>query len=109
MNWRVYQRIFELASVVTMMAGIFLMWMQKDPQHYLVYGGFVLLATGKLTEALNLNDPNFKIIKVMACFCIYLLVILNMLYNVRSITYVLIPLGVYYALHYRWMFQHRKV
>ncbi len=108
MNWRVYQRIFELAAVFSMMAGIFFMWMQKDPQHYLIYGGFVLLATGKLTEALNLIDPNFRIMKVMACFCIYLLVILNMLYSVRSITYILIPLAVYYALHYRWMFQQKK-
>lgn len=108
MNWRVYQRIYELLAVLAMMGGIVMMWMQKDPQHYLIYGGFVLLATGKLTEALNLSDPNFKIIKVVACFSIYLLVILNLFYHVRSITYILIPLGCYYALHYRWMFQQRK-
>ena len=108
MSWRIYQRIFELVAVVSMMAGIVLMWMQKDPRHYLVYAGFVLLASGKLTEALNLNDPNFKIIKIAACICIYLLVILNLFYNVRSISYILIPLGIYYALHYRWMFQQRK-
>ena len=109
MSWRVYQRIFEVAAVIAMMAGIVLMWMQIDSQHNLIYVGFVLLSAGKLTEALNLIDPNFKIIKVMACFCIFLLVILNLFYHVRSITYILIPLAVYYALHYRWMFQHRKV
>ena len=108
MNWRVYQRIFELTAVLAMMGGIVMMWMQKDPDHYLVYGGFVLLATGKLTQALNLKDPNFRIIKMMACICIYLLVILNLFYNVRSITYILFPLGIYYALHYRWMFQQKK-
>ncbi|MEJ0057574.1 MAG: hypothetical protein WDN75_19185 [Bacteroidota bacterium] len=108
MNWRVSQRIFEIASVVVMIAGVILMWMRKDPSHYLVYGGFLLLASGKLVEALNLQDPNFKIIKIAACICIYVLVLLNLFYNVKSIIYILLPLGVYYALHYRLIFQQRK-
>ena len=60
MSWRVYQRIFEVAAVIAMMAGIVLMWMQIDSQHYLIYGGFVLLSAGKLTEALNLIDPRSR-------------------------------------------------
>jgi hypothetical protein len=109
MNWRVYQRILELSAILSMMAGIVLLWMRRDPDHYLVYGGFMLLATGKLIEAVNLDDPNFKIIKVAACVSIYLLVILNLFYNVRSIMYILVPLAAYYALHYRWMFQQKKI
>jgi hypothetical protein len=108
MNWRVSQRIFELTAVLAMMAGIILMWMKKDPLHYLVYTGFILLATGKLLEAININDPNFKILKVVTCFCIYLLAILNLFYQVRSLIYIMIPLALYYLLHYRWMLQQRK-
>ncbi len=109
MNWRVSQRIFELAAVLAMMAGIFMMWMGKDPHHYLVYGGFAILATGKLIEALNVNDPSFKILKVASCLCIYVLVIFNMLYHIRSMVYILIPLGTYYGLHYRWMTQQKRI
>lgn len=108
MNWRVIQRILELGAVTSMMAGIVLMWLKKDPQHYLVYGGFALLASGKLVEALHINDPNFKIVKVAACLSIYLLVILNLQYHVRTLVYILAPLAVYYALHYRWLFQSKK-
>ncbi len=108
MNWRAYQRIFEISSVVTMMAGVILMWMRKDPNHYLVYGGFLLLASGKLVEAVNLTDPNFKIIKIAACACIYILVFLNLFYNIKSIIYILLPLGAYYALRYRLMFQQKN-
>ncbi|MBY0434862.1 MAG: hypothetical protein K2U26_12205 [Cyclobacteriaceae bacterium] len=108
MNWRVYQRIFELAAVAVMVTGIVMMWMRKDPDHYIVYAGFLLLAAGKLIEALNINDPNFKILKIAACVCIALLVVLNLFYHIRSMMYILAPLGVYYVLHYRWMFQQRK-
>ncbi|NOT77224.1 MAG: hypothetical protein HOP08_20055 [Cyclobacteriaceae bacterium] len=109
MNWRVYQRILEVSAVVLMMAGVFLMWNRMDTEHYLIYGGFILLATGKLTEAMNVYDPGFKIIKIVACLCIYALVLLNLFYNVRSIIYIVIPLGIYYALHYRLMFQQKKL
>ncbi len=109
MNWRLTQRIFELTALLTMMTGIIMMWMKMDPHHYLVYAGFVLLATGKLVEAINVNDPNFRILKAAACFCIYLLAILNLFYQVRSLVYVMIPLALYYVLHYRWMLQERKI
>lgn len=108
MNWRVYQRIFELVAVGMMMVGIVLMWMRKDPEHYFVYIGFLSLTTGKLIETLNVNDPQFKILKLAACVCLYLLLILNLFYHVQSILYILIPLGAYYAFHYRLMFHQRK-
>ena len=108
MNWRLYQRIFELTAIGMMMSGIIMMWMKRDPSHYLVYIGFMVLATGKLVEAMNLNDPNFRSLKMAACVCIYVLVLLNLFFHIRSIMYIAIPLGIYYALHYRWMFQQRK-
>ena len=108
MNWRVYQRTFEITSVAAMMIGVILLWMRKDPNHYFVYSGFLLLASGKLTEAVNLSDPNFKIIKIVACLCIYVLVLMNLFYGVKSIVYIMLPLGIYYALHYRLMFQQRR-
>lgn len=108
MTWRLYQRAFELTAVIMMMAGVILMWMQKDPRHFLIYGGFALLATGKLTQALNIYDPSFKILKIASCLSIYLLVLLNVFYNIQSIIYIVIPLGVYYLLHYRLMFQEKK-
>ena len=108
MNWRVYQRIFELASVGVMIGGMVLLFKRQDPQHLVIYIGFMLLATGKLIEALNVYDPNFKIFKAVACICIYVLVLLNLFYNIRSIIYISIPLGIYYILHYRLMFQQRK-
>jgi hypothetical protein len=109
MSWRVYQRIFELAAILSMMAGIALLWLRKDPLHHLVYSGFILLATGKLIEAMNVNDPNFRIVKVAACVSIYMLVVLNLLYDLRSIMYMLVPLSAYYVLHYRWLLQQRKI
>jgi phosphatidylserine synthase len=109
MNWRLYQRIFELAAIFTMMAGIVLLWMRLDPLHYVVYVGFLLLATGKLVEALNVYDPQFRIIKIAACISIYTLVALNLLYSIRSILYILVPLAVYYVLHYRWLLQQKKI
>ena len=108
MNRRL-QRILELAAVLTMMAGIVLLWMRMDPLHYVVYAGFLLLATGKLVEAINVDDPQFRIVKIAACFSIYTLVALNLFYNVRSILYILAPLGVYYVLHYRWLLQQKKI
>ena len=108
MNWRLSQRIFEIMSIVVMVIGVMLMWLRKDPNHYLVYGGFLLLASGKLVEAINLPDPNFKIIKIASCVCIYVLVLMNLFYNVKSIIYILLPLGAYYVLHYRLMFQQRN-
>ncbi len=109
MNWRLYQRILELAAIFTMMAGIMLLWRRMDPLHYVVYAGFLLLATGKLVEALNVNDPQFRIIKVAACLSIYALVALNLLYDIRSILYILVPLTAYYVLHYRWLLQQKKI
>ena len=109
MSWRHYQRIFEILAVLLMMGGIVLMWMRMDPHHYLIYIGFFFLATGKLIEAININDPGFRILKVALCTSIYILVLLNLIYNVRSLVYVTIPLGLYYVLHYRLMFQQRKV
>ncbi len=108
MNWRVYQRIFELTAVLAMVTGIFLMWLHKDPRHFLVYGGFALLSTGKLIEAVNLDDPTFKILKIATCICIYVLVIYSLAFNIRTMVYILIPLGTYYALHYRLVNQHRR-
>ena len=108
MNWRVYQRIFELAAVGVMVAGMIMMSKRNDPQHFVIYFGFVLLATGKLIEAFNIHDPNFKILKVALCVSIYFLSFLNIFYSVRSIIYITIPLGIYYLLHYRLMFQQRK-
>jgi phosphatidylserine synthase len=108
MSWRGYQRIFEITAIGAMMAGVVMMWMRLDPDHYLVYGGFLLLASGKLIEALNLNDPNFKIIKISACASIYALVSLNLFAGIRTIVYILIPLGVYYALHYRLILQQKR-
>ena len=108
MNWRAYQRILEISAVLMMMAGVIMMWLRKDPNHYLVYGGFILLATGKLIEAINVVDPNFKIVKIAMCISIFGLVLLNLLYHIRSIVYILIPLGIYYGLQYRLMFQQRK-
>ena len=109
MNWRVYQRIFEVTAVLAMMAGIVLMWMRKDPNHLLIYCGFILLATGKLIEGINVNDPNFKIVKIVMCMSMYVLVFLNLVYHIRSIVYILIPLGIYYGLHYRLLFQQKKI
>lgn len=108
MNWRGYQRFFEISAVLLMMAGVLVMWMRKDPQHLLVYGGFVLLATGKLIEAVNVDDPKFKVFKIVMCASLYVLVMLNLFYNIRSIVYILIPLGIYYGLHYRLRFQQKK-
>ena len=107
MGWRVYQRICEIIAVLLMMAGIALMWMRMDPRHYLIYTGFIFLASGKLIEAINVNDPGFRILKVALCTSIYILILLNLFYNVRSLVYVTIPLGVYYVLHYRLMFQRK--
>jgi uncharacterized membrane protein HdeD (DUF308 family) len=109
MSWRVYQRICEIIAVLMMMAGIVLMWMKLDSKHALVYAGFILLATGKLIETLNVSDPNFKIVKVIMCLSIYTLVLLNFFYQVRSIVYILVPLGVYYGLHYRLLFHQRRI
>jgi hypothetical protein len=109
MNWRVYQRICEIAAVLIMMAGIIMMWMRVDPKHVLIYGGFIFLATGKLIEAQNVSDPNFRVVKVLMCVCIYALVLLNLFYQVRSIAYILVPLGVYYGLHYRLLFQQKRI
>jgi len=108
MNWRVYQRILELSAVGAMVAGMVMMSNRTDPHHFVIYSGFVLLAFGKLIEAVNIHDPNFKILKVAACICILLLALLNMYYGVRSIVYIMIPLGIYYVLHYRLIFQQRK-
>ena len=118
MNWRVYQRIFELAAVGVMIAGIFMMTRRSDPQHVVIYLGFVLLATGKLIEAFNIHDPipipitigtiGIKILKISLCVSIYMLSFLNIFYSVRSILYIAVPLGIYYILHYRLMFQQRK-
>ena len=108
MNWRVYQRIFELTAVLAMLTGVFLMWLHKDPRHYLVYGGFALLASGKMIEAVNLEDPTFKILKIAACLCVYVLVGYSIVFNIRSMVYILIPLGIYYALHYRLVNQQRR-
>ena len=109
MNWRVYQRIFEVTAVLAMMAGIIMMWMRKDANHFMVYSGFILLATGKLVEAINVNDPNFKILKIVMCSSMYVLVMLNLVYHIRSIVYLLLPLGIYYGLHYRLLFQQKKI
>ncbi len=109
MNWRLYQRISELAAVLLMIAGIILMWMRKDPHHYLIYIGFLFLATGKLIEGFHVVDPAFRILKMVMCISMYVLVALNLIYHIRSLVYVTIPLGVYYLLHYRLMFQQRKV
>lgn len=109
MSWRVYQRIFELWAILMMMAGIVMLWMRMDPLHYMVYSGFMLLGTGKLIEALNIDDPNFRIIKIAACISIYLLVVMNLFYGIRSILYILIPLAVYYVLHYRWLLQQKRL
>jgi hypothetical protein len=109
MSWRLYQRIFELTAILMMMAGIVMLWMRTDPLHYLVYSGFILLATGKLIEAVNIDDPNFRIIKITACLSIYMLVVLNLFYNIRSIMYILAPLAVYYVLHYRWLLQQKRL
>lgn len=108
MNWKLYQRIFEMSAVLVMMIGVALMWKRSDPQHLLIYLGFSLLATGKLIEAMNLYDPNFRIIKMAACICIYVLVFLHIMYDIRSIVYVMIPLAIYYLLHYRLMFQQKR-
>lgn len=109
MNWRVYQRIFEVTAVLAMMTGIIVMWMRKDANHFMIYSGFILLATGKLVEAINMNDPDFKILKIVMCTSMYVLVMLNLVYHIRSIVYVLIPLGIYYGLHYRSLFQQKKI
>jgi hypothetical protein len=109
MSWKLYQRICELTAVLLMMAGIALMWMGMDPRHYLIYVGFLFLAAGKLIESISINDPGFKIVKVAMCVSIVVLVLLNLIYNIRSLIYVTIPLGIYYVLHYRLMFQQRKV
>jgi hypothetical protein len=109
MTWRHLQRISELASVLLMMVGVALMWMGKDLRHFLIYVGFLFLATGKFIEAMIVNDPGFRILKVTMCVCICLLVLLNLIYGIRSLVYVTIPLGIYYVLHYRLMFQQRKV
>ncbi|HRI80394.1 MAG TPA: hypothetical protein PLR06_12745 [Cyclobacteriaceae bacterium] len=108
MNWKKYQQIFELAAVVVMIAGILLMNQHSDPQHFVIYFGFVLLATGKLIEAFNVHDPSFKIVKISLCISMYVLAFLNIFYAVKSILYFAIPLGLYYLLHYRLMFQQRK-
>ena len=105
MNWRLYQRISELTAVLLMITGIILMWMRKDPHHYLIYIGFLFLATGKLIEAFNVIDPAFRILKMVICISMYALVALNLIYHIRSLVYVTIPLGIYYVLHYRLMFQ----
>ncbi|MBS1978009.1 MAG: hypothetical protein JST46_11605 [Bacteroidetes bacterium] len=102
MNSQLQQRILELCAIVAMIAGIILMWMRMDAHHILIYVGFFLLATGKLMEALRVTDPGFKIMKVSALVCIYLLIILNISYGIRSLSYIMIPLVIYYILHYRW-------
>lgn len=109
MNWRSYQRISELTAVLLMVAGIILMWMRRDPLHYFIYVGFLFLATAKLIEAFNVVDPAFRILKMVMCISIYVLVALNLVYHIRSLVYVTIPLGIYYFLHYRLMFQQRKI
>jgi uncharacterized membrane protein HdeD (DUF308 family) len=109
MSWRIYQRICEVTAVLLMMGGIALMWMRMDPHHYLIYVGFIFLASGKLIETINVNDPGFRILKGALCISIYVLILLNLLYNIRSLVYVTIPLGLYYVLHYRLMFRQRKV
>lgn len=109
MNWRVYQRICELTAIFVMMAGIVMLWMRMDPLHYMVYSGFILLATGKLIEAVHVDDPNFRIIKMAACISMYMLVVLNLVYHIRSIMYILVPLAVYYVLHYRWLLQQKRL
>jgi|SRR6185295_7849922 len=113
MNWKGYQRTFELAAVGVMIAGMFMMSKRSDPQHLVIYFGFVLLATAKLIEAIIVDDPipiaiGIKILKISLCISIYLLCFLNIFYSVKSIIYIAIPLGIYYILHYRLMFQQRK-
>jgi uncharacterized membrane protein HdeD (DUF308 family) len=109
MSWRIYQRICEVTAVLLMMGGIALMWMRMDPHHYLIYIGFIFLASGKLIETINVKDPSFRILKGALCISIYVLILLNLVYNVRSLVYVTVPLGLYYVLHYRLIFQQRKV
>jgi phosphatidylserine synthase len=109
MNWRVYQRLLELTAVVAMMIGIVLMWMHLDPRHGWVYMGFALLAIGKLVESLNVHDPSFRIIRIAMCVSILLLVGYSQIYQVRSMVYILVPLGIYYLLHFRWVTEQKKL
>lgn len=109
MTWRHYQRIFELTAMAGMIAGILVMWSGRDPQHHIIYGGFFLLATGKLIEAINREDNQFKVLKIVTCAIMMLLVVLNFFLGIKTMIYMLIPLGVYYVLHYRLAFKQGKL
>jgi len=109
MSWRGYQRIFELMAVLAMITGVFLMWLHRDAQHYVVYMGFALLAAAKMIESVNLDDPSYRIIRIAACLTIFVLVGYNLLYHVRSMVYILIPLAVYYLVHYRWTGEQKRL
>ena len=109
MNWRVYQRIFELTAILSMIVGLGLMWMHKDPLHFLVYSGFMLVSTGKLIEAFNVKDESFRILKIVLCLSIYVLVLMNFIYNIPSLPYALLVLVIYWFLHYRLIFQQKRI
>lgn len=108
MTSQLQQRILELAAIATMMAGILMMWFRMDAHHYVIYVGFFLLATGKMIEALRVPDPGFKIMKISVLFSIYLLIVLNLVYGIHSLSYIMIPLVVYYILHYRWALKRKN-
>jgi len=60
----------------------------------------------RLAAWIQTNVPREMVGRVTS---IYILILLNFFYSVRSLVYVTVPLGVYYILHYRLMFQQRKV
>ncbi len=109
MNWRVYQRLFELAAVVAMIIGVVLMWLHRDPRHLWVYMGFALLAVGKLIESMNVNDTSFRILRIAMCVSILLLVGYSQIYQVRTMMYIMVPLGIYYLLHFRWVTERKRL
>jgi hypothetical protein len=104
-NWKGQQRVLELLAVAAMVAGIIQMYRGHDPQRYWIYGGFALVGVAKLWEAVNVHDPSFKILKIVLCALIPLLCALHLATGAKTLNYILVPLLIYYVLHYRLRFK----
>ncbi len=105
MNWKGQQRALELLAVAAMVTGIIQMYRSHDPQRYWIYGGFALVGTAKLWEAVNMHDPSFKILKMILCLLILVLCALHLAIGIKTLNYILVPLLFYYVLHYRLRFK----
>lgn len=88
-----------------MVTGIIQMYRSHDPQRYWIYGGFALVGTAKLWEAVNMHDPSFKILKMILCLLILVLCALHLAIGIKTLNYILVPLLFYYVLHYRLRFK----